>query len=103
MADDKKPKGKDDKPAAPAAPAAAAAPAAPAKAPSGGVKPKPGVKSKPKAKELKSQKWKRYDITGDKAKKKSKVCPKCGDGVFLAHHATRDSCGKCGYTEFRKV
>jgi len=103
MADDKKPKGKDDKPAAPAASVASAAPVVPAKAHSGGVKPKPGVKSKPKAKELKSQKWKRYDITGDKAKKKSKICPKCGDGVFLAHHATRDSCGKCGYTEFRKV
>ena len=36
-------------------------------------------------------------------KKKRKSCPKCGDGVFLGHHATRDSCGKCGYTEFRKM
>jgi small subunit ribosomal protein S27Ae len=103
MADDKKPKGKEEKHAAPAAAAAPAAPTAPAKAPSGGAKPKPGAKSKPSAKELKSQKWKRYEITGDKAKKKSKICPKCGDGVFLAHHANRDSCGKCGYTEFRKV
>jgi ubiquitin-small subunit ribosomal protein S27Ae len=102
MADDKKPKGKEEKPAAAAAPAAAPT-AAPAKAPSGGAKPKPGVKPKAKSKELKSQKWKRYELTGDKAKKKSKVCPKCGDGVFLAHHANRDSCGKCGYTEFRKV
>jgi ubiquitin-small subunit ribosomal protein S27Ae len=100
MADDKKPKGKDDKPAAVAAPATTPA-KAPSKGPSGGAKPKPG--GKPKAKELKSQKWKRYELTGDKAKKKSKVCPKCGDGVFLAHHANRDSCGKCGYTEFRKV
>lgn len=99
MADDKKSKGKEEKPAAaPAAPTAA-----PAKAPSGGAKPKAGAKSKPSAKQLKSQKWKRYELTGDKAKKKSKCCPKCGDGVFLAHHSNRDSCGKCGYTEFRKT
>lgn len=99
MADDKKPKGKEEKPAAVAAPAAAQA-----KAPSGGAKPKAGGgKPKGRAKELKSQKWKLYEITGEHAKKKSKVCPKCGDGVFLAHHANRDSCGKCGYTEFRKV
>ena len=100
MADDKKPKGKEEKPAAPAA-AAAPAPAASPK----GDKPKPKTAAKPKggAKKLKSQKWKRYEITGEHAKKKSKICPKCGDGVFLAHHANRDSCGKCGYTEFRKV
>lgn len=97
MADDKKPKGKEEKPAAaPAAPAAA-----PSKAPA--AKPKTAAKPKAGAKELKSQKWKRYEISGDKAKKKSKCCPKCGDGVFLAHHANRDSCGKCGYTEFRKT
>ena len=28
-------------------------------------------------------------------------CPKCGDGVFLAQHKDRASCGKCGYTEFK--
>lgn len=27
-------------------------------------------------------------------------CPKCGDGVFLAEHDDRSSCGQCGYTEF---
>ncbi|VVB66673.1 30S ribosomal protein S27ae [Candidatus Gugararchaeum adminiculabundum] len=26
-------------------------------------------------------------------------CPKCGTGVFLAEHADRRSCGKCGYFE----
>lgn len=29
-------------------------------------------------------------------------CPKCGPGVFLAKHADRVSCGRCGYTEFAK-
>ncbi|HEC89057.1 MAG TPA: 30S ribosomal protein S27ae [Thermoplasmatales archaeon] len=28
-------------------------------------------------------------------------CPKCGEGVFLAEHKDRLSCGKCGYTEFK--
>ena len=31
-----------------------------------------------------------------------KTCPKCGEGVFLAEHKNRVSCGKCGYTEFKK-
>ncbi|MCD6403782.1 MAG: 30S ribosomal protein S27ae, partial [Nanoarchaeota archaeon] len=26
----------------------------------------------------------------------------CGPGVFLAEHKDRFSCGKCGYTEFKK-
>ncbi|MFO8133640.1 MAG: 30S ribosomal protein S27ae [Thermoplasmatota archaeon] len=30
-----------------------------------------------------------------------KACPKCGDGVFLAEHKDRLSCGQCGYTEFK--
>ena len=47
-------------------------------------------------------KWEQYDTSGDKVKRKNKTCPKCGDGVFMAHHSDRDTCGKCGYTEFRK-
>ncbi len=34
--------------------------------------------------------------------RKKKHCPKCGPGVFLAEHGNRTSCGKCGYTEFKK-
>jgi small subunit ribosomal protein S27Ae len=34
------------------------------------------------------------------AKPKNKSCPKCGKGVFMAKHADRRTCGKCGYTEF---
>ncbi|MBD3202699.1 30S ribosomal protein S27ae [Candidatus Woesearchaeota archaeon] len=37
----------------------------------------------------------------DKGKAKNKSCPKCGDGVFLAEHKDRVTCGKCGYTEFK--
>ncbi|MEA2052601.1 MAG: 30S ribosomal protein S27ae [Euryarchaeota archaeon] len=39
---------------------------------------------------------------GVKLRRKRKACPRCGSGVFLAEHADRYSCGKCGYTEFRK-
>lgn len=37
----------------------------------------------------------------DKISRLRRHCPKCGDGVFLAEHKNRVSCGKCGYTEFK--
>ena len=47
-----------------------------------------------------------YDLVEEKgtvkARRKRKMCPRCGAGVFLAEHEDRYSCGKCGYTEFRK-
>ncbi|MBU0762528.1 MAG: 30S ribosomal protein S27ae [Candidatus Altiarchaeota archaeon] len=46
-----------------------------------------------------SKKWKIYEVSADAVKKGRKSCPKCGDGVFLAKHTDRISCGKCGYTE----
>lgn len=46
----------------------------------------------------KSGKWGLYEA-GDKISRKRKSCPKCGDGVFLAQHRDRLSCGCCGYTE----
>lgn len=46
-----------------------------------------------------SQKWKHYAVEGDRVSRKGRTCPKCGDGVFLAIHKNRASCGKCGYTE----
>ncbi|MBN2250868.1 MAG: 30S ribosomal protein S27ae [Candidatus Altiarchaeota archaeon] len=66
-------------------------------------KPKGKKDAKEKGKKNISMKWKLYETTGDKISRKRKSCPKCGEGVFLAHHSTRDSCGKCGYTEFRKA
>jgi small subunit ribosomal protein S27Ae len=47
-------------------------------------------------------KAKLYEISGDSAKRKNRFCPKCGPGVFMAQHSNRTSCGKCGYTEFKK-
>lgn len=49
-----------------------------------------------------TKKWKKYEISENKIKRKDKFCPKCGVGVFLARHKDRVSCGKCGYTEFIK-
>jgi len=43
-----------------------------------------------------------YKAAGDKVERTKPQCPKCGAGVFMATHADRTSCGKCGYTEFKK-
>jgi small subunit ribosomal protein S27Ae len=43
-----------------------------------------------------------YEVSGDTIKSRKSVCPRCGNGVFLAEHGDRQSCGKCGYTEFKK-
>lgn len=53
-------------------------------------------------KATKSKKNSLYDIKDGKITRTKKHCPKCGDGVFLAEHKDRVSCGKCSYTEFRK-
>ncbi len=49
-----------------------------------------------KEKQLKS---KQYDVSSGVLKRKTKFCPKCGPGVFMAAHKDRYSCGKCGYME----
>jgi small subunit ribosomal protein S27Ae len=57
------------------------------------------MKRKPK-KQYKLNKF--YEIKEGKVARKSKFCPKCGDGTFLAEHKDRVYCGKCGYTEMKK-
>jgi len=42
-----------------------------------------------------------FKVDGDKITRLRRSCPKCGDGVFLAEHKDRLSCGSCGYTEFK--
>lgn len=49
---------------------------------------------------------KMYSLKDGKIERKSKFCPRCGPGVFMAHHVKgkpRYACGKCGYTEFEKA
>ena len=43
-----------------------------------------------------------YTVESGKLVRKHRFCPRCGPGVFLAEHADRFSCGRCGYTEFKK-
>jgi len=42
-----------------------------------------------------------FKVEGSKIVRLRRRCPKCGDGVFLAEHKDRFSCGGCGYTEFK--
>ena len=55
--------------------------------------------AKEKAKKRTSAKYKAYKVSGSKAERLNRFCPKCGVGVFLAKHNNRESCGRCGYTE----
>lgn len=43
-----------------------------------------------------------YEVVDGKLRRKRQFCPKCGPGVFMAEHADRVSCGRCGYTEFKQ-
>jgi small subunit ribosomal protein S27Ae len=60
-------------------------------------------KTKGKKEVVKKVTISRYYTTKDgKVTRKNPWCPKCGPGIFLAQHKDRQSCGKCGYTEFKK-
>jgi small subunit ribosomal protein S27Ae len=50
----------------------------------------------------KYERHKLFSIESNKVDYKNRTCPKCGEGVFMAEHVNRISCGKCGYTEFKK-
>ena len=41
-----------------------------------------------------------YSLSGDKAERKNRTCPKCGPGMFLAAHKNRLVCGSCKYVEY---
>ncbi len=43
-----------------------------------------------------------FKVEGNKVTTTKKYCPRCGPGVMMADHKDRVSCGKCGYTEFKK-
>ena len=56
-------------------------------------------KEKPKKEAYKL--YTKYEVSGDSVKRKNSTCPKCGPGMFLAHHKNRTTCGKCGYSEIK--
>jgi small subunit ribosomal protein S27Ae len=82
----------EPKPVEPAKPADAPAAPAPAKASA------PRVKKK----RNESPVYKFYVVKSGKVERLKKECPRCGRGVFLAEHKDRLTCGKCGYTSFKK-
>jgi small subunit ribosomal protein S27Ae len=43
-----------------------------------------------------------YTVEGQKVTRSRRTCPKCGPGVFLAQHKNRESCGRCGHTDFKQ-
>jgi|TARA_B100001971_G_C18233706_1_gene565652 small subunit ribosomal protein S27Ae len=47
-----------------------------------------------------SKVWTKYKLEGDTLIK-SKNCPRCGPGYFLAEHSDRLYCGKCKYVEMK--
>ena len=46
-----------------------------------------------------SKKYLKYKLESGKLQR-SKTCPKCGAGIFLAQHKGRLYCGNCHYTSF---
>ncbi len=55
-----------------------------------------------KKKKSESQIYSFYDVSKEKVTRKKKDCPRCGKGVFMAEHKDRNTCGKCGFTEFKQ-
>ena len=55
---------------------------------------------KQKKNKVPSKKYLKYKIEG-KTIKRAITCPKCGPGIFLAEHKDRQTCGSCGYTQFK--
>ena len=53
------------------------------------------------AKKKKIQQYQMYEVDykSGKLTRKAPFCPRC-QGVFLAQHKDRKSCGNCGYTEY---
>jgi small subunit ribosomal protein S27Ae len=49
-----------------------------------------------------SEKWKIYEVEGDKITRRKQSCPRCGEGIFMAEHSDRLSCGACGYTVWKE-
>ncbi|MBU0635606.1 30S ribosomal protein S27ae [Candidatus Micrarchaeota archaeon] len=41
-------------------------------------------------------------MSDGKLERKSASCPKCGAGIFMAKHKDRQTCGACGFTQWKK-
>lgn len=54
------------------------------------------------SKHEKVQIWEKYDVDGEGVTRKGESCPRCGEGVFLAEHGNRMTCGRCGFSEIKE-
>ncbi len=52
-----------------------------------------------KSKHKNVQRWRKFKVEGNRIAVQGEYCPRCGEGVFLAIHKNRKTCGKCGYSE----
>lgn len=43
-----------------------------------------------------------FKIDGSKLTRNKKNCSRCGKGVYMSAHKDRNTCGKCGLTEFNR-
>lgn len=41
-----------------------------------------------------------FKVSEGKVERAGKLCPRCGEGTFMAKHKNRYYCGRCHYTEF---
>jgi len=62
---------------------------------------KKAVKKKEKKGRIhRPNKSKIWEVKDGKVVRLNRTCPRCGEGVYLARHYNRSSCGSCGYTKF---
>ena len=64
---------------------------------------KPAAAPVAKKPRVESPVYKFYKVKGGQVDRLKKECPRCGRGVFLGEHKDRLTCGKCGYTSFKKT
>jgi len=44
--------------------------------------------------------YKYFKVDKDSISRTRRNCSRCGKGVFMSKHKDRNTCGKCGLTEF---
>lgn len=66
------------------------------------IRKRAGKKKVPKREKFERAVWKLYKVENGKVVRLRPFCPVCGSGVFLADHGDRLSCGRCGYTIWKK-
>jgi len=43
-----------------------------------------------------------YVVKDGKIVEKRRCCPRCGEGIFMAEHKDRFTCGTCHFTIFKE-